>query len=217
LTLKDVVLTKEGLDVETLGVRKWSELKCYVKQALLQANKTAIAQAHRKNKDLGKNVANKINCKGYKHKIKSSLAKKHSPTTTPDFIKVDGTLYRMVNVIIREKEQYIALKESHDEDDLNSKNPKATAWQILHSHYCSEDPLLLKFSPTAAEKLIGYTVEETILSEYDDLSINEFKRVMLFLQALYKDACNKKTLSGFHVISELVLAAKCTFYTCITV
>jgi len=46
LTIKDVVLTKEGLDVETLGVWKWSELKCYVKQAFLQANKIAIAQAH---------------------------------------------------------------------------------------------------------------------------------------------------------------------------
>jgi hypothetical protein len=198
LTIKDVVLTKDGLDVETLGVRMWSELKCYVKLAFIQANKIAIAQAHRKNNDLGKNVANEISCRGYKHKIKSSLAKKQSSTTKPDVIKVDGTLFRMVNVIIRGKEQYIALKESHDKDDLDSRNPKATAWQVLHSHYSSEDPSLLKFSPAAAEKLIGYTVEESILSEYDDLSIDEFKKVLLFLQALYKDACNKKTLSGFH-------------------
>ena len=90
----------------------------------------------------------------------------------------------MVNAIIRGKEQYIWLKKSHDKDDLDSRNPKATVWQILHSHFCSEDPILLKFSPTAAEKLIGYTVEETILSEYDDLSLDEFKRVLLFIQAL---------------------------------
>ena len=198
LSLKDVVLTKDGLDVETLGVWRWLDLKCYVKQAFLQANKIAISQAHRKNNELGKNVANELNCKGFKHKIKNSLAKKQSPTTKPDFIRVDGTLYRMVNVIVKGKEQYIALKESHDKDDLDSRNPKATAWQILHSHYCSEDPSLLKFSPTAAEKLIRYTVEESILSEYDDLSVVEFKKVLLFVQALYKEACNKKTLSGFH-------------------
>jgi hypothetical protein len=93
LTLKDVVITKDGIDVETLGVHKWSDLKCYVKQAFLQDNKIAIAQAHCKNNDLGKNVANEINCKGYKHKIKSSLAKKHSATTKPDCIKVDGMLF----------------------------------------------------------------------------------------------------------------------------
>jgi hypothetical protein len=91
LTLKDVVLTMDGLDVETFEVCKWSELKCYVKQAFLQANNTAIARAHCKNKDLGKNVANEINSKGYKHKIKPSLSKKHSSTTKPDCMKVDGT------------------------------------------------------------------------------------------------------------------------------
>jgi hypothetical protein len=141
---------------------------------------------------------NKINCKGYKHKIKSSLAKKHSATTKPDCIKVDGTLFQTVNVIIHKKEQYIALKESHDKDDLDSRNPKATAWQILHLHYSSEDPLLQKFSPTAADKLIGNSVQESMLGEYDDLSIDEIKKVLLFLQALYRGACNQKTLSGFH-------------------
>ena len=87
----------------------------------------------------------------------------------------------MVNVIIHGKEQYIALKESHNKDDLDSRNPKATAWQVLHSHYSSQDPSLLKLSPTAAEKLIGYSVEVSILGEYDELLINEFKKVLMFL------------------------------------
>ena len=95
--------------------------------------------------------------------MKSSLPlQRKSSTTKPDFIKVDSTLFQMVNVIIRGKEQYIALKESHDKDDLDSRNPKITAWQILHVHYSSQDPSLLKLSPTAAEKLIGYSVEESI-------------------------------------------------------
>ena len=126
---------------------KWSDLKCYVKQAFLQANKIPIAQAHCKNNNLGKNVANEINCKGYKHKIKSSLAKKNSATTKPDCIKVYGTLFQMVNVIIYKKEQCITLKESHDEDDLDSRNPEATAWQTLH--HSSEDALLLKLAHSA--------------------------------------------------------------------
>jgi hypothetical protein len=47
-----------------------------VEQAFLQANNIATSQAHSKNNNLGKNVANEINCKGYKHKIKSAHAKK---------------------------------------------------------------------------------------------------------------------------------------------
>jgi len=42
LTLKDVVLTKDGIDVETLGVQKWADLTCYIKQAFLQSNNIAI-------------------------------------------------------------------------------------------------------------------------------------------------------------------------------
>jgi hypothetical protein len=99
----------------------------------------------------------------YKHKFKSSLAKKQSATTKPDCIKVDDTLYRMVNVIIRKKEHCIALKESRDKDDLHSRNPKTTAWQMLHSYYSSEEPVLLNLSPSAAEKLIGYSVEKSNL------------------------------------------------------
>ena len=76
LTLQDVMLTKDAVDVETLGVCKWSDLKSYVKQAFLQANKIEIAQAHCKKNDLGKNVANEINCKGYKHQLKIIRAKK---------------------------------------------------------------------------------------------------------------------------------------------
>jgi hypothetical protein len=55
------------------------------------------------------------------------------------------------------------------------------------------------------------------LDEYDNLSIDEFKKVLRFLQALYKDACNWKTLSGLHGDFGVVLAVECTSYTCITV
>ena len=43
LMLEDVVLTKEGDDVETLGECKWSDLKGYVKMAFISAWKIPIA------------------------------------------------------------------------------------------------------------------------------------------------------------------------------
>lgn len=46
-TLKDAVLIKDGIDVETLWVWKWSDLKYYMKQAFLQTNNISKAQAKR--------------------------------------------------------------------------------------------------------------------------------------------------------------------------
>jgi hypothetical protein len=71
LKLTDVVLTDKGDDVESLGVCKWSDLKAYIMMAFINANNIPNAQDLRLGKDLGKNVANKINCTGYKQKIKA--------------------------------------------------------------------------------------------------------------------------------------------------
>ena len=65
--------------------------------------------------------------------------------------------------------------------------------------------------------LIGYSVEESFLGEYEDLFIDVFKKVLLFLQVLYKDACNKKYCLGFMVILELALVVECISCTRITV
>lgn len=172
------MLTKDGDDLETLGVRRWADLKGYIKTAFLNANKIAVAQAHRKAGDLGKNVANEMNCKGYKHQLKAAHAKKQSGKSKPDCITVDGTIYRTVNVILRQKEQFMKIKESHDRNDTDSRNPKATAWGILHSEYSSNDTSLLKSSLTATNALLGCLVKESVLATYDKLTIEDFKRVV---------------------------------------
>jgi hypothetical protein len=125
-----VVLTDKGDDVESLGVHQWSDLKAYIMTAFINANNIPIAEDLRLGKDLGKNVANKINCMGYKQKIKSSQTKKKGGTAKPESIKKDGTLYRTVNVMIWEKEQVIIIKEAHDKDDQDSRKPKAIAFGI---------------------------------------------------------------------------------------
>jgi hypothetical protein len=93
LTLEDVVLTKEGDDAETLGVGKWSDLKGYVKMAFISARKIPIAQAFRLTQDLGKNVANEINCSRYKQKLKASRSKYKAAATKPDCIKWNSLLH----------------------------------------------------------------------------------------------------------------------------
>jgi len=65
--LKDIVLTTNRDDADSLGIRKWTELKGYVKMAFITANNIPIAQSHRHVGDLGSNIANEVNCSGYKH------------------------------------------------------------------------------------------------------------------------------------------------------
>jgi hypothetical protein len=77
------------------------------------------------------------------------------------------------------------IKESHDRNGTDSRNPKAIAWGILHREYSSNDASLLKLSPTATNALVGYLVEESVLATYNELTIKDFKRVVEFLQAGY--------------------------------
>ena len=155
LKLTDVVLTKEGDDVETLGVRKWTDLKVYVMTAFINASKIPIAQELRQGKDLGKNVANEINCTGYKQNVKASRNKKKGGTAKPVCIKSDGTLYRAINVMMRKKEQVTIIKEAHDRDDQDSRKPKAVAFGILYAEYCSFDGDLKKTLRPVAMLLWG--------------------------------------------------------------
>lgn len=49
----------------------------------------------------------------------------------------------------------------------------------------------------SSEQTHWLSVEEFVLKEYDELTIEEFKKVLIFLQAVYKDVCNKNTVSSF--------------------
>jgi hypothetical protein len=149
-TLEDIVLTTTRDDVDSLGIRKWSELKGYMKMEFITANNIPIAQSHSCVGDLGKNIANEVNCSGYKHQINASRSKKSpSPSTKPKYITNDGTLYRLCNVIVRCKDQFIELKNAHDKDDLDSRNRKPLAWSMMHTEYMSKDPSLMMLSPAA--------------------------------------------------------------------
>ena len=191
-------MTEKGDDVETLGVRKWSDLKVYVMTAFLTANNIPIAQDLRLGKDLGKNVTNEINCTGYKQKMKATRSKKRGGTSKPECIKNDGTLYCVINVMILKKEQVIIIKEAHDKDDQDSRKPKGVAFGILYADYCTIDEDLERFSPAGGNALIGYSVTESILERYDALTLDEFKEVLNFIQAVYRAARNEKNLSGNH-------------------
>ena len=48
----------------------------------------------------------------------------------------------MINVMIRNKEQVKIIKEAHNKDDTDSRNPKVAAFGILFADYCSSNAVL---------------------------------------------------------------------------
>jgi hypothetical protein len=88
--------------------------------------------------------------------------------------------------MMQKKVQVTIIKEAHDRDDQDSRKPKALAFDILYAEYCSFDGDLKKFSPAAGNALVGYSIQESILEHYDSLTLDEFKEVFNFIQAVYR-------------------------------
>jgi len=61
LTIADVVLTENKLDVYTLGGKEWGPLRRYIKLAFILKNNIIVPQFLRKDDRLGKVVSNHIN------------------------------------------------------------------------------------------------------------------------------------------------------------
>lgn len=199
MQLRDVVLTQNGEDVDTLGPRKWSELTMQVKEAFMKANNISKSQTLRLASQLGMNVANHINSQGYKDKVKSTLrTASKNKRAKPDCVTYDGTYYRAINVIILKKELYILTKDSHDQQDQDTRNAKPVAWQTLHEVYESDLEELKELSPAARNALTGFSVPPDVCRLWDDLDYEEFEQVVTYIGALYRDCRNKKNVSGEH-------------------
>ena len=197
MTLNNVVLNIKRDDVESLGPRKWCDLSGELKKEFIKKNKIQLSQAFRNAADLGKNVANHMNAKSFKEQIKAPLKSK-SPATKPLCITKDGTLFRIINTIIRNKECYIETKNSHDREDQDSRNPKSSAWQMMCEVYNSSEEALDHLSPLGQRAMVGYSVSSDICKQFDKLSNGEFQECVLYLNAQYRIVRNAEKASGNH-------------------
>ena len=201
-TLDNIVLTKDGKDVETLGGVAWSKLLKDAKKAFIVKNKIQIPQAMRNAAMLGAVVANWLNSTDYRAAIvsvtkKNGGSKKQAAATKPACLLADGTMYRVVNTIISCKKAYMETKANNDREDQDSQKPKQVAWDIMTTYYnddSNED--LNELSPDGKDDLVGLSVDADIPSDFDRaLTSGEFKELVLYLNAHYRTACNSKTTS----------------------
>ena len=197
MTLENVVLNSAGDDVDSLGPKKWCELSAEVKKEFLKKNKIQLSQSFRNAPDLGKNVANHMKAASFKDLIKAPLKSK-SPTTKPSCITEDGTLFRIINTIIRNKECYIETKNAHDKEDQDSRDPKSSAWQIMCEDYNSSNESLDQLSPIGQRAMVGYSISSDICKQHDKLTYGEFQECVLYLNAQYRIVRNAEKASGNH-------------------
>lgn len=197
MTMDHIVLTSDNNDVLSVGGVQWSGLKAYVKIAFITKNKIRVPSELRSNAKYGECIANTVKAEQY---VKSTGKKKKddsSPLTKPTCLTKDGTLYRIIEVItalvLNQYFQKTLLPFSRGDLDAVKKN--TVLWEKLHSSYA--DPDLYK-KIAMYDALLGYSIDESISAEYDELNVDMFKRIVEYIQAKYKKARNDKTTSGHH-------------------
>ncbi|KAL7552355.1 hypothetical protein ACHAWF_016575 [Thalassiosira exigua] len=197
LELSHVILTEDKSDVQTLGGVPWKDLKMKAREEFMKANNIA------RNANLGKAIANFVNAGAVKTAIVAqnrAKAKKKNPTVRPKWIKKDDTLYRLVNVITREKQRgnFMATRRSHDATDQDTRKPHNAAWGFMAQDYSSDDELLLVIASDARPGLVGFCIDENICHDYDECNQEEFQSGATYLLAVYRVAMNERVKSGNH-------------------
>ena len=66
---------------------------------------------------------------------------------------------------------------------------------------------------SAAQSLLGFSVPPNICDDYDELDVQEFKAVINFLVAIYRECCNKKSVLVSISILVLMLVDVLIFCT----
>ena len=138
--------------------------------------------------------------------IKKRSAMASRKKTFPNAVKRKGTLFRIINVITSEqgKISFIKTKKDYDREDIDSnKIPHYDLWNDLLTLYL--DTTIYEYNEIADTHINenGYILrtindKENDPSDFDELTIAEFKHATEYITNSYKDTRQKKSISGQH-------------------
>ena len=131
-----------------------------------------------------------------KKKQKASIKKRFKP----GFLKYDGTLFRIVNVLTSEqgRSSFISTKKDYDRVDIDSNSiPHYENWvHLLGLYNDTISPQINSLSEFAITKSSYFTShlksEENNPKTHDELSVEEFKTVTDYIMTKYKISRQKK-------------------------
>jgi len=103
MKLRDVILTREGDDVETLGPMKCTDLPAEVHKIFMKANNIKLSHSLQKSSELVRNVANHMKAPDLKDQSKGPTKQKIAGAVKPTCITKDGNLFQVANNIIQKK------------------------------------------------------------------------------------------------------------------
>lgn len=131
-----------------------------------------------------------------KKKQKASIKKRFKP----GFLKYDGTLFRIVNVLTSEqgRSSFISTKKDYDRVDIDSNSiPHYENWVHLLGLYndtiSPQINILSEFAITKSSYFTSHLKsEENNPKTHDELSVEEFKTVTDYIMTKYKISRQKK-------------------------
>ena len=198
-TMDEVVYNDEGTEVISVGGLPLSK---FVGKMLIQfcrSNKLPVKSG----------FGSKANCVdlilGYKKSgpartvIKKAVEGRKNKGTRPPSAERVGTFYRAISVILHPtcRETYLKTLSQRDRKDLDSgKIGHHAEWEALFTFY--SDDTITELDSLGSNDFFVYGAGQDESSLYDELSISEFRDVVIYINFHYDKARKNKTTSGNH-------------------
>ena len=200
LTFSNVVLDGPKKSVVSIGGVPYASINVPVIASFLRQQDIQVINRRRKKGDMEELILQHMKGSQYREKVISASKRKTSAKTKPSVLTEDGTLYRVVNVITCEKgkEYYITTRKQFERNDLDGKLPHAEAWESMADIYQDELCVDIDTVSDPRKEMVGYGVDELIPMKYDELNTGDFKCVVEYIMAHYKEVMNNKVVSGQH-------------------
>ena len=198
-TTEDIVLTEDKTTVLSIAGVSWNNLKAYAKKHFLNSNGIEIPNSLRNNDGYGKVVANHMRAQQYSAAMKSGSGgkKKSSGTKKPTFVTKDGTLYRVTEVLtaVELRAYFQSTQVPFDRANLDAVKKNTVLWETLCNSYADEE---LYKKIVHYEVIIGHSVADSICADFDELDAEKFQEVVKYMLTMYKNARQKKNMTGRH-------------------
>jgi len=204
MSIDTVVLDEMREKILTIGgvILKKINLDCM--KAFVRNNKIQVPQDERKLSKLPKLIINHIKAGPAKLDVIAGIRKKAGNCKTkPKCLTKDGTIYRAIIVITcsRGSPYFKETKGALDGAALDARSHHPVAWDNLLRLYSLEHDKEFKTIKDGEIQLMGYQVDMNISSQYDkELSSDQMRELVLYIQGHYREARNAKNKSGNHCL-----------------
>ena len=206
-TIEDVLLSSDKKTlVSVKGVKMAQIARVHLKEFCKNLGVTSYTSMNMS--DMKLSIVNKYNLRGELDMMKTGAQVKKGKVKKgikPVAVKLNGTIYRIINVFLHDsmRAHYIAAHQPKDKHDLDCRESHDSNWSTMHDMYMDKDGKYDFLDTIGIKSMHGFTkyfkdVSDCISSEYDEITMADFRQCVSFINRQYGQAKRKNETSGCH-------------------